>query len=130
MFGRSTKPVPSQFANQVRATGLRFDRAAATFKRAAMVQENTVPREPVGIAGTTVSVENADSRYTVTRFATLGLFAFALKKNTNYLVFTTADGMEYMARVRGLNYGQAQQWARQFNNLSRSLQRPSTGKAV
>lgn len=130
MFGRSTKPVPYQFANQARQTGLRFDRTTATFKRAAMVQENTVPREPVPIAGTTVSVENADSRYTVTRFATLGVFALALKKNTNYLVFTTGDGMEYMARVRGMNYGQAQQWARQFNNLSRSLSTPAVKRVV
>lgn len=87
------------------------------------MQDNTVPREPIPIAGTRVEFVNADSRFTVTRFALTGPFALALKKHTNYFVFTTADEMEYMVKIHGLNATQARQWAMEFNNLSRSLWR-------
>lgn len=121
LFAR--KVVPFEIANQAVQSGIAFDRVNATIKRSAMAQENSLPREPLPIAGTTVEFVNTDSRFTVSRFLLTGVFAFALKKHTNYFIFTTADGTEYGVRVRGMNGGKAQQWVREFNNLSRTLSR-------
>jgi len=99
---------------------------ARLFKtRGKVLGVKTADLDRMMILGASARVETgADvyNRVTLTRLATLGLFAFALRKETGhiYITFDLAEGTVHAAKLEAKHEAAARKWAAEFNQRSRS----------